>query len=182
MGQLIAGLALWSLSHWFRRLAPGLRAALGTAGKGVVAVLSLLGIWLMVRGYGAADPAVLWDFGAAGRHLNNLMMLAAVALVGASHSKSRLRAAIRHPMLWGAVIWALAHLIVNGDVRSLVLFGGLGLWALISIMLINRAEPGWTPPEGLSAKGDLRLGVIALVAYAAIGALHGWLGPNPFGG
>lgn len=182
MGQLIAGLALWSFSHWFKRIAPALRAALGAAGKGVVAVFSLLGIWLMVRGYGAAEPTVLWDFGAAGRHLNNLLMLAAVALVGAAHSKSRLRAAIRHPMLWGAVVWAVAHLIVNGDVRALVLFGGLGLWALISMVLINRAEPDWRPPEGLSARGDLRLGAITLVVYAAIAGLHIWLGPNPFGG
>ncbi len=182
MGQLIAGLALWSLSHWFKRLAPGLRASLGNAGKGLVAALSLLGIWLMVRGYGAADATPLWDLGSAGRHVNNLLMLLAVALVGAAHSKSRLRAAIRHPMLWGAVVWALAHLLVNGDLRSIVLFGGLGLWALISMALINRAEPDWQPPEGLSAKGDLRLGVITLIVYAAIAGIHIWLGPNPFTG
>ncbi len=181
MGTLISGLGLWAVAHWFGRLAPGLRAGMGRAGKGVVALLSLLAIWLMVRGYGQADPTVLWDLGAAGKGVNNLLMIPALALVGAAHSKSRLRGALRHPMLWGAVLWALAHLIANGDLRSLVLFGGLGLWALISMALINRAEAAPERFSGGTRAGDIRLAVITIVLYGAISALHIWLGVNPFG-
>ena len=57
-------------------------------------------------------------------------MLVAVALIGAGHSKGRARGWLRHPMLTGVVVWAVAHLLVNGDVASLVLFGWLGLWAV----------------------------------------------------
>ena len=65
---------------------------------------------------------------------------------------------------------------------SLVLFGGMGLWAVISILLINRAEPRWTPPHRGTAAGDLRLVLIAAVAFVVIVGLHMWLGPSPFTG
>ena len=181
MNLLVAGLLVWTLAHWFKRLAPGLRASLGNAGKGIVAVLSLVAIWLMVKGYGVADPTQLWDFGAMGKGLNNLLMIGAVALFGAANSKSHLREKLRHPMLWGAVVWAVAHLVANGDVRSLVLFGGLAVWAVGSMVLINRAEPAYEPFRGGSRQGDIRLAVITVVVYGVISGLHIWLGPSPFG-
>lgn len=179
---LIVGLLLWSGLHLMKRLAPKLRRGLGPSGKGLVAAGSLIGLVLMVIGYRMAEPRFLWAAPAWAFHLNNLLMLIAVLLLGLSHSKSRLRAKLRHPMLLAALVWAAAHLLVNGDLPSLILFGGLGLWALVQMLLINRAEPRYVPPANLTAKGDAIWLVASLVAFGAIGYLHGLVGPSPFPG
>ena len=176
---LVLGVVLWTLSHWFKRIAPGARASMGNGGRGLVAVASLGAIVLMVIGYRAADPTPLW-YVSWGIHLNNLAMIVAIVLMGVGQSKSRLRGMIRHPMLTGAVIWALSHLLVNGDTPSLILFGGMAVWALGSILLINRAETDYQPFTGGTAKGDLRLFVISAVVFVVITLIHGWIGPSPF--
>jgi len=84
-------------------------------------------------------------------------------------------------MLTGVVVWAVAHLLVNGDLPSVVLFGGLGLWAIISMMIINRAEPNYEPFDGGTVQGDIRLAVITLVLFAVIVGIHTWLGVPPVG-
>ncbi len=182
MGWLILGVLLWGVSHEFKRLAPDLRASMGNAGKGLVAVGSLVALWLMVKGYKAAEPTPLWQLGDWATYLNNLLMVPAVALMGVGKSKSRLRGMIRHPMLTGLLVWVVAHLLVNGDLPSLVLFGGLGVWAVLSMRMINRAEPDYVPYTEGSVKGDIRLAVITIVLFALIGGVHTWLGVNPFGG
>jgi uncharacterized membrane protein len=144
-----------------------------------VAIVSLAAIVLMVFGYRAAEPTPLWYLGWA-VHLNNLLMVIAIVLLGVGSSKSRLRGKMRHPMLTGAIVWAVAHLLVNGDVPSLVLFGGLGLWAITSMILINRAEPAPQPYNEGSVQGDVRLFVISAVVFVVIVLVHGWLGPSPF--
>lgn len=179
---LVLGLLLWSGAHFFKRYAPGPRARLGDAGKGLVAVLSLAGIVLMVIGYRAAEPVFLWYLGDWTVHLNNLLMLVSVALLGLGSSKSRLRGALRHPMLTGVIVWSVAHLLVNGDLPSLVLFGGLAVWAVAEMIVINRAEPAPAAFTGGSVMGDIRLAVISLVVYAVIAGIHVWIGPSPFGG
>lgn len=178
---LILGLALWTFFHLFKRLLPQARARLGDPGKGLVALGSVAAIALMVVGYRAADPVPLWYFPWA-IHVNNLMMLIAVILLGVGSSKSRLRARMRHPMLTGAIVWSVAHLLVNGDLPSLVLFGGLGLWAVASMTLINRAEPAPEPFADGTVQGDIRLLAISAVVFAVIVLIHSWVGPYPLPG
>ena len=169
---LVLGVALWVLPHWFKRLAPAQRAALGGKGRGIVAAAIGLGILLMVLGYRGADYVAVYDPPAWGVHLNNLLMLIAIFLLGAGHSKGRARTWFRHPMLMSVAVWALAHLLVNGDAASLILFGGLGVWALVSILVINRATPDWHRPPAGAIGGDIRLVVITLVAFAVIAGIH----------
>ena len=87
---------------------------------------------------------------------------------------------LRHPQLVGFKIWALAHLLVNGDLASIILFGGLLAWAVGEVILINKAEPEWTAPERAGMATRVRLAVITLVLYAVISAVHIWLGVWPF--
>ena len=155
---------------------------MGNAGKGLVAVVNIGAIVLMVKGYKAAEVVPLWDLGGWTVPVNNALMLVAVAMFGAGRSKSRLRGKLRHPMLAGMLVWVVAHLLVNGDLASLVLFGGLGIWALGAMALINRAEPDYTPwPDGTQA-GDIRLVLISIGVFVVIAAVHFWIGPSPFGG
>ena len=179
---IILGVILWSAAHFFKRVAPDVRAGMGDAGKGVVAVLSVVAIVLMVIGYRAADVTPLWDLGMGAISANNTLMLFAIALFGLGHSKSRLRGKIRHPMLTGFLVWVVAHLLANGDMPSLVLFGGLGLWAAASIVVLNKVEPVPEPFKGGTIAGDIRLLIITLVIYGVIAGVHTWLGRWPFPG
>ncbi|RVT82763.1 hypothetical protein DXV76_16135 [Rhodobacteraceae bacterium CCMM004] len=184
MTLLILGLILWIGAHMFKRLAPGGRAAMqekmGDASKGVVAGVLVLSVVLMVLGYRWAEFIPVYDPPMWGVHLNNLGMLIAVGLFGLGSSKSPLRAKMRHPMLTGFALWAAVHLLVNGDLASVILFGALLIWALVEIPLINRAVPDYTPYQGGTTAGTIRLVVITVVVYLVIGLIHGWLGPWPF--
>ena len=180
MQILVLGLILWIVSHLFRRLVPGVRARMGTApGKMAVTVLSLAAIILMVIGYRRAEIAPVYTPLPGMGHLTDLLMLVALFLFGLSHSKGRLRAHLRHPMLWSVVVWAVAHLLVNGDMASLVLFGGVGFWAVASMLLIN-AQETWNRPAPGGLRGDAVVLALALVLYGAIAGIHIWLGHNPF--
>lgn len=180
MTWLILGLVLWSAGHFLKPALPDLRARMGGAGKGVAALLILGGLVLMVLGYRAAPVDQVYDTPGWARHLNNLLMLVAVYLFAVSGAKSRLHRHLRHPMLTGALVWSVAHLIVNGDAASIVLFGGVGLWALAEMVVINRRAPDWTPPPPRPVAVEIRALVITLVVYGVIAALHVWIGPSPF--
>lgn len=186
MTLLIIGLLLWSGVHLLKRIAPGLRAGMqekmGDGSKGLIAVLLLVSVVLMVIGYRGAESEFLWGRSVATTGINNLLMLISVALFGVGNSKSRLRGKMRHPMLTGMILWGVAHILVNGDTASLVLFGGLIAWAVLEMVLINRADPEFTPYEGGSKAGDIRLAVITVVVFAVIAGIHTWLGYYPFGG
>ena len=181
MVLLILGLILWSGSHLFKRLFPGLRAAMGDAGKSVVALANLAGLVLMVMGYRAAPYIELWSPPAFLTHMNNLLMLVAVFLLGVGNIRGVVRTRLRHPMLGSVKVWALAHLLVNGDVASIVLFGGLLAWAVISLILINKAVPVWVRPDVGPMRNDLIYGVVSVLIYGIIAYVHTWLGVSPFG-
>jgi uncharacterized membrane protein len=178
---LTLGVLIWACSHSMKRVTPGFRASLGARGKGLVALLSLVAIGLMIWGYRTADVVTLWDPPAAMRHVNNLLMVFAVILIGMGHSKGRLGGLMRHPMLTSVVVWSVAHLLVNGDLASLILFGGLGLWAIFDMVAINRMEPPWVKPAPGPVARDVIYVVVALVIFAVIVWVHGWLGYPPLG-
>ena len=181
MTLLILGLILWTGAHYFKRLAPAVREPMGDKGKGMVAVAVLASLLLMILGYRGAEFIHVWSPPAWTVHLNNLMMLIAVFVYGMSMTKGRLRGRLRHPQLTAVKIWAAAHLLVNGDLASIILFGGLLAWAVGSVILINRAGP-WVRPAPGEAKKDILLVVITLVLFAVMTAIHLWLGVRPFPG
>jgi uncharacterized membrane protein len=98
-----------------------------------------------------------------------------------SATKGRLRGAMRHPQLTAVKVWAVAHLLVNGDLASLILFGGLLVWAVLEVVMINRSE-AWVRPAPGEAKKDILLVVITIVMFLAITFVHNWLGVWPFPG
>lgn len=182
MTLLLLGLALWSGAHLFKRLAPAARARMGGKGKGPIALALLAGLVLMVIGYRGWDSAQLWYPPAFLTHVNNLLMLVAVYLFAADGMKTRAWAAIRHPQLTAVKIWALAHLLVNGDLASVVLFGGLLAWAVVSVILINRSEP--RPVRVATGAMAKELGPVvgAVLVTGAIGGLHYLFNLQAFGG
>jgi uncharacterized membrane protein len=178
---LIVGVGLWSGAHLFKRLAPEGRAAMGDSGKGLVTALSLLAIVLMVLGYRWADPVWLWAPPPFLRHLNNLLVFVGFYFFAASGMKTAITRVVRHPQLTGVKSWALAHLLVVPTLAGVILFGGLLAWAVVSVILINRAQRSWTRPAPAGLGKEIGAVVGAIVATAVVGWLHGWLGPWPFG-
>lgn len=186
MTLLILGLVLWYGAHFFKRVAPNARARLGDPGKGLVAVLLLGSVVAMVFGYRWADGTVFWGRSGALVGVNNLMMVLSFYIYSSGAAppgrpRNWLGTRLRHPQLVGFIVWAIAHLLVNGDVPSFVLFGGLLVWALVSIALINSAEPDWTPPAHGGAKSEIRVAVISVVMLGVVMAIHYWLGVTPWG-
>ena len=182
MGLLISGVVLWWVAHLFMRIAPGPRGALGDAGKGLVALVLVAAVVLMVIGYRGAEVTQLYTPLPGMGHLNNLLMLVSVFLFGVGGTKGSLYTRMRHPMLTGTLIWAVAHLLVNGDLASLALFGGIGLWSVVEMIAINRAGSWDRPRDGRGLKGDAMNLAGTAVLFAIVTGIHIWFGYNPFGG
>ena len=176
---LILGVALWWAAHLSKRMAPGLRERLG---KGGVAGLLALSVLLMVLGYRMADGPVWWGASAALKGVNNLLVLVAFYLFAASGMKTRITRHVRHPQLTGFSLWAFGHLLPNGDLASFVLFGGLLLWALVEMAVLDRVQD-WTAPAGpFPMRKEIMAVAGAILVMLVVGLIHAWLGYNPFGG
>ena len=136
---------------------------------------------LIIVGYRAAAFIPVWSPPAFLTGINNLAMVLALWVYGSSAAKGAKAwpaYKTRHPQLLAIKIWAAAHLLVNGDLASIVLFGGMLAWAVGSVILINKAEPAWTPPA--QRPTYIKLAVITLVMLIVISAIHYALGVNPF--
>lgn len=182
MFVLILGLALWVAAHVFKRVAPAKRASLGEAFKGRIALILFLSVALMIVGYRMADTIHLWGRPGWTTPVNNILMVLALYFTTPGPKKGVLFHNMRHPMLFGFMLWVVAHLLVNGDLASLILFGGLGLWAVTQLTMINRAEPEFTGnPKGSIAKDAMFFG-ISILLVGVIGYIHTLFGLTPFGG
>ncbi|KUJ78319.1 NnrU family protein [Ruegeria profundi] len=177
---LILGVALWWAAHLFKRVMPTQRAAMGDAGKGAVALSLVAAILLMIFGYRMTDFIYVWAPPAFMIHINNLLVLIAIYLMSPAGTKGRLLHKLRHPMLGGFKLWAFAHLLVNGDLASIILFGGLLAWAVVEVIVINRSEPEWTPGEPGTFGKDAMFFAGSIVLLGIIGYIHGLVGPWPF--
>ncbi len=187
MTLLILGLILWTLAHGVKIHAPAMRArwveSVGEgAVKGGMAVALLASVALMVHGYQQAEYVALWTPPGWTVHLNNLLMVIAIFVYGAGAFNGHVRAWIRHPQITGVKIWAAAHLLVNGHLAAVILFGGLLLWAAAAMVGINKRDgKGPKPAAGPWSRDALHL-VVTLALVAAIGWVHNWLGVWPFAG
>ena len=176
MSILILGLVLFLGVHSVRIVADGwrtqTRARLGEgAWKGVYSVLSLVGLVLVVWGYGLArqQPVVLWNPPVAMRHAASLLTLVAFILLAAAYvPRNALKARLHHPMVLAVKTWALAHLISNGNLADVALFGGFLLWAIFDFRAARQRDRalGTSYPSGTLAGTGITV-VLGLVAWAA---------------
>ncbi|MCH1554237.1 MAG: NnrU family protein [Luminiphilus sp.] len=177
MWALMSGLALWSFAHLFKRLLPTQRAALGSMGQLVVTVLLVASIVLMVSGYRSSDSATIWVLNSNYYWAVAPLLSLPFYLFAADICKSKLLLVVPHPQLTAVIIWAVGHLLLNGDVASVVLFGGLLAWAVIQLSLIVRQEAA--PDKSRVRNGySVEAAALALgvVLYLGAGWAHGSLG------
>src|SRR3981189_995593 len=136
------------------------------------AVASLVGLVLIVWGfahYRATGWIDVWYPPKALKHITVALMLPAVILVGASYIRGRIYTAVKHPMLSGIKLWAAAHLLANGDLGSIILFGSFLAWAVFDrISLKHRPDAGAAPIPGGGLGNDLIAIAVGVVAYLAL--------------
>lgn len=176
MSLLILGLVLFLGAHSVRIVAEGWRtqmiARLGEGPwKGLYSLVSLAGFALIVWGYGLArqQPVVLWNPPFATRHVASLLTLLAFILLAAAYvPRNAIKARLHHPMVLGVKTWALAHLISNGNLADVLLFGGFLLWAILDFRAARQRDRtlGTQYPAGTAA-GTAGAVVVGLVAWAA---------------
>jgi len=140
--------------------------------KALFSVIAVIGIVLIAKGFGiyrATEWTDVWYPPKALRHLTLALMLPAVILVVASYIRGRIYARLKHPMLAGVKLWALAHLLANGDLGSIILFGSLLAWAVYDrISLKRRTDPGAPPIPVGGIRNDAIAVAVGVVAYLAL--------------
>ena len=180
MAFLLIGVCLWFLTHISPSILGGKRQQLvymlgkGTY-RGIFTVLILLSLALIVIGWRASVPTPMYEPPNWGRHLNWLLMPAALILFVSGFFRTNLKRLMRHPQLVSVAIWSVGHLLSNGDARSLVLFGGIGTWALLSIVTINRRDGRWRKPHPVPWVKDLATVGIGTVIYVLTLFAHPYL-------
>lgn len=180
MTYLILGVALFAGVHLVPSLAGGIKSAiwerLGEGGyKGIFSLLLVGAFALMIYGWRNTIPQGIYAPPEALRLPALALMCLAFLVMGASTRNSRIRLFIRHPQLTGVALWGVAHLLLNGDSRSLVLFGGLALWAAIEIVTISRREGVWIKEAAPGWGAEVVTLLIAVVTIAVLVFAHPWL-------
>ena len=178
MIYILAGLALWTVSHAFKRMFTQMAEVMGQSRKGIVSLGSIIAIVLMVIGYRSVNSEPFWQPAGWVIAINNVLMLISLYFFAASGAKTRLSLVVRHPMLNGMMIWAVAHIIVNGDIESFLLFGGLFFWAMVTKRVIDNNDP-WMIPNPAPIGKEIGVAVTTLVVYIGLLHAHGLLGPWP---
>ena len=140
--------------------------------KGCFSLALIAAIVLMVIGWRSSAFVPIYGTPSWGSLAANVGVFAALLLFVASAVPTNLKRVIRHPQLLGVVIWAGSHLLANGDRRSLVLFGGLGAWAILCILAINRRDGAWQKPEPLPMTAELKPVLGAILVYVALFFAH----------
>lgn len=193
MAALLLGLVLFLGAHSLRFVAgPWRERTLARLGekpwKGLVSLVSLAGFVLLVWGYGLARqaPVVLWTPPRGMNHLAALLMLGAFILLAAAYvPRNALKARLGHPMVLSVKAWALAHLVANGTLADLLLFGAFLVWAVVDFAAARRRDraAGVTHPAG-TATGTLATLGVGVLAWAVFAFwAHAWLiGVRPLGG
>jgi len=173
---MISGLVLFLGIHTLpahRELRARAVTSLGEGGyKIVYALVALLGLVLIVWGfahYRATGWIDVWNPPKALRHITVALMLPAVILVAAAFIRGRIYTALKHPMLAGVKLWAAAHLLANGDLGSIILFGSFLGWAVFDRISLKRRTDAGAPPIPVGDWGnDLIAVAVGIVTYLAL--------------
>jgi uncharacterized membrane protein len=183
---LIAGLVVFIGGHVFttRRAArAALIAKIGAgAYKGLYALVALVGLALIVQGYAlyrATGWIDVWFPPSWTRHLAEALILPAMVCIVAAYIPGNIKRLLKHPMLVGVKLWATAHLVANGDLGSIILFGSILGWAVFDrISLKYRTDAGAAPVPADGWRQDAIAVVAGVLLYLALGL---WFHPYVVG-
>jgi uncharacterized membrane protein len=177
MPWLITGVALWSFAHLVPAAAPAVRtnlvARFGEGPfKGLFVLDIIIALALVVFGWKAAIPTAIYAPPLYGNPLPSALLFLAILLMVASSLPNNLKRFVRHPQMAAIIFWSAGHLLTNGDSRSIVLFGGFAIWAILEIIFINKRDGEWQKPSSVPLLKDVTIGVITAAVFAALVYFH----------
>jgi uncharacterized membrane protein len=175
--QLVIGLILFLGAHVFVTLRPQRAAAVKAVGdwpyKALMSVVSLAGLYFIFRGFGAYRDAGLipvWSPPSFMRHVTELLMWPACVFLAAAYLPGDIKRVVKHPMLIAVKTWAFAHLLSNGDLGGIILFGAVLAWAVYDrITLKHRTDPGGPPIPLGGRRNDIAAVIVGTILYLALG-------------
>ena len=183
MSLLLAGLVLFTAVHLIPS-APRLRAALverlgANPYRGVFSAIALLSLAGVVWGFSHAPSEEIYAPPAWGNRVSTILVPIGLVLFAAANMPTRIRALVRHPMLLGLLLWAIAHLLANGEVRSVVLFGGFAVFAAVEI--VSAVARGKNPPAEPAPRiaMDIAAVVVGSIAAGLLAGFHDTLFGTP---
>lgn len=175
MTLLIVGLALFIGVHLVPSHSPlrgALTGAIGENGyKSLFSVVSVAGLVVTVIGYRVAPASPIFTPSGTAQDLLPIGMAVAFILLAAAYLPGRIRRVVRHPMMAGVLIWAVMHLLANGDLASNILFGAFALWAVFSILSSERRGQRLGGERAVLA-ADLGAIIVGLAAFAVVLHFH----------
>lgn len=179
LAVLILGLVLFIGAHVFVTMRTQRKALIRTIGpgayKGLFALVAIAGIVLIGWGYStyrATEWIPIWDPPSWTRHVTVLLMWPASIAFVATYIPGDIKRVLKHPTLVAVKLWAVAHLISNGDLGSIILFGSLLAWAVYDrITLKHRTDPGGPKIPVGGRRNDLIAIVVGTIVYLALGFL-----------
>ena len=177
MIYLVIGVLLWSFMHLMPAVPMGIRTRLiGRIGeqpfKGLSGILILGSIALIVFGWKALPQEFIYELPAWADLVCGIAMLIMSILFFAPYMPTNIKRYLRHPQLSGIIFMGVGHVLASGQVRSLVLFGGLSAWAFVEMILINRRDGAWQKPEPVSFKEDFKLLLAGLGFFLIFVFIH----------
>jgi uncharacterized membrane protein len=191
LAVLILGLAIFLGVHVLTSLRERRAELIERLGKGpymgLYSLVAVIGFVLIIVGFGqyrATGWIDVWNPPTWTRHLAALLVWPAFIFVTAAYIRGDIARVLRHPMLVGVKLWAVAHLIANGDLGSIILFGSVLAWAVYDrISLKHRTDPGAPPIPYGGRRNDIIAVVVGTIIYLAFGLVFHplWIGVPVFG-
>ncbi len=180
---LYIGIFLFCLIHLFPAAFSGSRQGIvekigEKPFKGIFSLLTILSIVVIVTGWRASEADVIYEPPEWGRMVTPPLMLLTFFLFISLGNIKRL---IRHPQLSSVILWAVAHLLSNGDSRSVALFSSLAIWAAVDMYFLNRRDGKWQKPDVVPFSADVKAVLIALVIYIGVSFAHVYISGVPLG-
>jgi uncharacterized membrane protein len=176
MTRLVLGVLLWSLVHFTPALATNFKQNMVNRfgedpWKGAVGLLLLVSLYLIISGWitmTPVEPEVLAELFVPpswGNYAAAVLVLIGFVLFLAPYPPNNFKRLLRHPQLIGMLCWCVGHLAAAGSAREIVLFGGLALWSVLEMILINRRDGEWQRPEQVSVSKDVALVAFGVLVY-----------------
>ena len=175
---LTLGIILFGLVHLYPAAFATSRAAIGAkighmTYKGIHALLIILSLVMIVYGWQeAVDITMVYTPPAWGPMVTVLLMFLAVFLFISARAGGNIKRLIRHPQLSSIILWGVAHLLSNGDSRSVTLFGAMVVWAILQMFFLNRRDGAWQKPDKFPILRDIIVVVVSVVIFVALMSGH----------
>jgi uncharacterized membrane protein len=183
MTRLALGVLLWSVVHFIPGVAVDLKKNMVSRFgeypyKGVFTLLMVVSLYLIISGWSSLTPEApelletVFTPPEWGGHAAGVLVLIGFILFLAPYPPNNIKRLLRHPQLLGMVCWGVGHLLAVGTERGIVLFGGLTIWAIIEIFLLNRRDGAWVKPDKVPHREDLTMVLFSVLAYMAFLFTH----------